>query len=606
MAETVRAARRATAHDHRQLADALGWTVVQVDKAVALGVLPPYDLKTPRWKAVTVDALVDRREELAGALDYGALLTEDELITLLELEYGDWRRGRDHDVIPGPDYGEFWSRTAAEDLAARAARLRGLIPPQPLGARRCAELLAELTGLDVTDDDLLMLVKQGHVTEVGWFKKWALYDTAAVRRLGTTEEGIALVTAAVAERQAWLADSITTEDAARWLDWNRADLERIATEQGIRPRRFRRWARTDIARLAGDEDLIEQVRREQLLGPDQAAQHMEIRRRDFDYVVAAGWVAPTRHVTREVGVRKTVDVPLYAVGGLEDALQTPGVDWEAVRAVKAGEVSPLREHTRLPAARADVVRAFCARLAADHSIEVWPHFWNAGDRWEIDWEQHPAGRPTRAEVAEALAAHCGASRHAGHIVLSTAVGDVIRQARADLEPGAAVVIDTETTGLSGIVVEIAIIDAATGEVLLDTLVHPDGVPVEDGARAVHGISDDALARAPRWEQVLPRFLNAVGARRLLAYNAAFDHGRIAATHARAGMDTAQLPPTGRWGCLMEAQSTWLRIGRWLLLGGGHRASGDAEAARQVLRQLAAPVESYRAARPAAYRREGAE
>ena len=26
-------------------------------------------------------------------------------------------------------------------------------------------------------------------------------------------------------------------------------------------------------------------------------------------------------------------------------------------------------------------------------------------RWEIDWEQRPDGHPTKAEVAEALAAH---------------------------------------------------------------------------------------------------------------------------------------------------------------------------------------------------------
>jgi|GEM_PF-872095 len=504
----------------------------------------------------------------------------------LGLEYGDWRRGRDHGVIPGPDHGEFWSRAAAEDLVGRVTQLREQIPPQPLGARRCAELLAGLTGLDVTGDDLLMLAGQGHIAQVDWFKGWALYDVAAVRHLAAAGDGIALVTATVAGRQAWLADSITTAEAARWLGWHPRDLERVAAGQGITVGRFGRWARTDIARLAGDEDLLERVRREQLLGPDQAAQHMEIRRRDFDYVVAAGWVAPARHITREVGTRKTVEVPLYTVGGLEDALHTPGVDWEAVRAVKAGEVSPLREHTRLPAARADVVRAFCAQLGERFSVEVWPHFWNAGDRWEIDWEQRPDGHPTEAEVAKALAAHRGASQHATRIVLSTAVGDVIRQARADLEPGAAVVIDTETTGLSGVVVEIAVIDAATGDVLLDTLVNPDGVPVEDGARAIHRISDDELAAAPGWEQVLPRFLAATGGKRLLAYNASFDRSRIAATHAHVGLDTAQLPQPGRWGCLMEAQTTWLRIGRWLPLAAGHRARGDAEAAHQVLLQLA--------------------
>jgi DNA polymerase III epsilon subunit-like protein len=319
-----------------------------------------------------------------------------------------------------------------------------------------------------------------------------------------------------------------------------------------------------------------------------------------DYVVAAGWASPVRHVTREAGRRKTVEVPLYAVGALEDALLTPGADWEAVRSVKAGQASPLREHTRLPVARADVVRAFCDQLADSYSIEVWPHFRNAGDQWEIDWEQLPDGRPAKAEVAAALAAHRGASKYTESIVLSTAAGDVIRQARADLEPGAAVVIDTETTGLSGVVVEIAVIDAATGQVLLDTLVSPDGVPVEDGARAIHGISDAELAAAPRWADVVPGFLAAVGGRRILAYNATFDCGRIAATHAHAGLDATWLPSPHRWDCLMEARSTWLRIGRWVPLGGSHRARGDAEAARQVLRHLATPVESYRAARPSSW------
>ncbi|GAA3169081.1 hypothetical protein ACFQES_48515 [Nonomuraea salmonea] len=82
-----------------------------------------------------------------------------------------------------------------------------------------------------------------------------------------------------------------------------------------------------------------------------------------------------------------------------------GVDWEAVRAVKPGETSPLREHTRLPISRAQAVRAFCAQLSADYSVEVWPHWWNAGDTWEIDWEYREDGHPTKTEVAAALAAH---------------------------------------------------------------------------------------------------------------------------------------------------------------------------------------------------------
>jgi hypothetical protein len=320
-----------------------------------------------------------------------------------------------------------------------------------------------------------------------------------------------------------------------------------------------------------------------------------MRRTDFDYVVAAGWAAPARHTVREVGRYKTVDVPLYTVGDLEDALLTPGVDWEAVRAVKPGEESPLREFTRLPRSRADVVRAFCAQVRDRWQVEVWPHFWNAGDQWEIDWEQRADGRPGKDEVAGALAGHRGASQHAGNIVLSTAVGGVIRTARACLEPGAAVICDFETTDLGGVGIELAVIDACTGATLLDTLINPDGVPIADGARAVHGITDAELANAPCWRDVASQFLAVVGERTILAYNARFDADTAAITHDYAGLPAGQLPPRRQWWCLMDARSTWLRVGRWFALGGNHRALGDAREARQVLMRLTAPVESYRAA-----------
>ena len=154
---------------------------------------------------------------------------------------------------------------------------------------------------------------------------------------------------------------------------------------------------------------------------------------------------------------------------------------------------------------------------------------------------------------------------------------------------AAVVLDTETTDLDGVVIEIAVVDACTGEMLLDTLVNPGGVPVSAGARAVHGITDDELAAAPCWADVVPRFLAAAGARRILAYNAAFDSSAIAATQQRAGLDTSRLPSGGRWGCLMNARSIWARVGYWMPLGGGHRALGDAHDARSVLQAIAAPL-----------------
>ncbi|EFD08367.1 hypothetical protein LI950_12290 [Cutibacterium acnes] len=41
-----------------------------------------------------------------------------------------------------------------------------------------------------------------------------------------------------------------------------------------------------------------------------------------------------------------------------------------------------------------------------------------------------------------------------------------------LEPGVGVILDTETTDLDGRIIEISIIDAATGTVLMDQLINP--------------------------------------------------------------------------------------------------------------------------------------
>jgi hypothetical protein len=579
--------RRTTAHTAAQLQAALGWDQAQFGRAVAAGVLPEQDMKTPRWSGAVVDDLVARREELVAAIP--DLFDDSQLMGVLELGFGDWRRAREAGLIPGPERPPYWTRAQADALTGRAGQLREEIPPQPLGARRCAELLAELTGLQVDQADIGELAKRELTSVVDDYKGWNLYDVAALRAIPGDPGRLAVLTEIVAERVAWLASSLTMREAADVLGWREYDLECVAAERHLKPGRFDRYARTDIAALADDEDLMEQVRRDQLLGPEQAAEHAEMRRRDFDYCVAAGWVSPTTYVEREVGRRKTVDVPLYAVGDIEDMLLIEGVDWEAVRAVKPGETSPLREYTRLPISRAQAVRGFCAQLSADYSVEVWPHWWNAGDRWEIDWGFREDGHPTKTEVAAALAAHPGAAQHADRITLSTEVGEVIRWARSALRPGRAVVLDTETTGLDGVVIEIAVLDACTGETLLDTLVNPAGVPVEPGARAVHGIGDAELAAAPSWEEVAPAFLATIRGRHVLAYNAPFDAGRILTTHSMAGLDVTELPRPDHWWCLMQARSVWARVGYWLPLGGGHRALGDARDAHELLHAIASPI-----------------
>ncbi|NUT47091.1 MAG: 3'-5' exonuclease [Saccharothrix sp.] len=155
-----------------------------------------------------------------------------------------------------------------------------------------------------------------------------------------------------------------------------------------------------------------------------------------------------------------------------------------------------------------------------------------------------------------------------------------------LEPGAAVVLDTETTGLRGAVVEIAVIDAATGAVLLDTLVNPGDVPMEPQAQAVHGITMQALADAPTWDKVVAKVRKATRGKVVLAYNAEFDRARIGEDCRRYGVKPMHLGDPTTWSCVMNRRSDYLGIHRWVALGGGHRALGDCRSARDVLIRMA--------------------
>jgi DNA polymerase III epsilon subunit-like protein len=200
-----------------------------------------------------------------------------------------------------------------------------------------------------------------------------------------------------------------------------------------------------------------------------------------------------------------------------------------------------------------------------------------------------------AEFRAAVAAHPYLREHREVIAVVTDAGAALRWARAMREPGAAVVLDTETTDLDGFVVEVAVLDAATGEVLLDSLVNP-GCPVHPQARWVHGISDADLADAPPLAEVWPRLLAVTAGRSVLAYNAEFDRATVLRHAHRDGLDPAHLAEADRWSCLMGRRSHWLMRRRWLPLGGGHRARGDCEVAVELLAAMTAPADQPQAAR----------
>ncbi|MGF1427072.1 3'-5' exonuclease [Kitasatospora sp. LaBMicrA B282] len=148
--------------------------------------------------------------------------------------------------------------------------------------------------------------------------------------------------------------------------------------------------------------------------------------------------------------------------------------------------------------------------------------------------------------------------------------------------GVAAVIDTETTDLFGRVCEVAAIDAHTGRVLIDTLVNPE---VPNRATHIHGITDAMVADAPTWEEVLPKLRRGLAGRTLLAYNSEYDRSVIASHTESIGRSPGRLADAENWWCLMEARSAWGRHRRYHL-GGGHRALGDCEAAKDILAWVA--------------------
>ncbi|MEB3022934.1 MULTISPECIES: 3'-5' exonuclease [Mycolicibacter] len=163
-------------------------------------------------------------------------------------------------------------------------------------------------------------------------------------------------------------------------------------------------------------------------------------------------------------------------------------------------------------------------------------------------------------------------------------------ARGMLEPGRAVILDVETASMPGPICEIAVIDAASGLTLLDTLVNP-GVAIDPAAYAVHGIGDSEVT-APgiaAWPTVFGQLCQVVAGRKLLAYNADFDRDMIWADCQRYGIADPWVMDAGNWADVMVPRSHH-RYQTWFLKNeGGHRAAGDVAATRQHLLEMTEPA-----------------
>jgi DNA polymerase-3 subunit epsilon len=96
----------------------------------------------------------------------------------------------------------------------------------------------------------------------------------------------------------------------------------------------------------------------------------------------------------------------------------------------------------------------------------------------------------------------------------------------------AVILDTETTGLDWgcEVVEISIIQARTGLILMNTLVRPVN-PIPAEATAIHGITNEMVEDAPLFFDVAISVARILSGRTVIAYNSAFDKKMLCSSAA---------------------------------------------------------------------------
>lgn len=261
-----------------QLSKWLGMRYGDFQRACMLALVPPPDVRGTHWSEALAKTLPDRVEEIQaelaertapdrvadgtgstdGAQDHdpgrpkGRPLGPVQLARFIGLERWQMERAVDRGLVPAPDTDDGkWSRRAAAALRDRVADLRAAVGDHPgHGSVRAAEVLAERTGLDVHRDDVLELRERGLLVPAGAFRGHPMFARGDLDAL--SRDAVARV---VAEREAWLAASLTPEEAAREAGWSVGRFEVTAERAGLEPGRYGRFARADLASLLPPCDL---------------------------------------------------------------------------------------------------------------------------------------------------------------------------------------------------------------------------------------------------------------------------------------------------------------------------------------------------------------
>jgi Exonuclease len=172
-------------------------------------------------------------------------------------------------------------------------------------------------------------------------------------------------------------------------------------------------------------------------------------------------------------------------------------------------------------------------------------------------------------------------------------------ARRLLDSTPVVLLDTETTSLSGVMVQVSVV-ALDGTVLLNTLVNPL-TEIEPGAQEVHHITQAMAECAPPFAALVDLLGSLLHGKVVVAYNAGFDAetierdlARVYADHPDRWQRVADWMRQIQWEDAMEMYSQWVGEWsdywgnyRWQRLGGTHDAAADCLELLSILRLMAA-------------------
>lgn len=128
-----------------------------------------------------------------------------------------------------------------------------------------------------------------------------------------------------------------------------------------------------------------------------------------------------------------------------------------------------------------------------------------------------------------------------------------------------VILDTETSNFpdkGGTVIQLGAM-LANGQKLVNTLIKPLK-PISPGAMKVHKITDEMVADAPDFKDVYPQLKEAIGGKKVIAYNSPFDQSATDKTCELHGLPKIDCS----WECAMLRYADY--YGEWNDYRGNYR------------------------------------